>query len=113
MTAEEYVRTETVLMAHQIHHSLEHDEYIAIQITTALLSNNGTERRVVIAMDLCSNSTNIDVEFAKEMGLHIEETGLVETSTFSNLLPQCILTWFLLRCRHSTRKNLSKSRLSQ
>ena len=77
MTAEEYVHTETVLMANQTCHSLEHDEYIAIRTTTALLSHNGIERRVVFAMDPCSNSTNIDKEFAKEMGLHIEATGLV------------------------------------
>ena len=82
MSAEEYVHTEQVLMANQTCHSLEHDEYIAIRTTTALLSHNGKERRVVIAMDPCSNSTNIDEDFAKEMGLHIEEKGLVRNINF-------------------------------
>ena len=82
MTAEEYVHTETVLMANQTCHSLERDEFIAIRTTTALLSHNIKERRVVIAMDPCSNSTNIDKDFAKELGLHIEETGLVRNINF-------------------------------
>ena len=43
---------------------------------------NGKERQVVITMDTCSDSTNIDEEFAKEMGLHIEETGLVRNINF-------------------------------
>jgi hypothetical protein len=82
MSAEEYIRIENVLMANQTCHSVEHDEYIAIRTTTALLSHNGKERRVVIAMDPCSNSTNIDEDFAKEMGLHIEEKGLVRNINF-------------------------------
>ena len=69
-------------MVNQTCHSLEHDEYIAIRTTTALLLHNGKERRVVIAMDPCSSSTNIDEEFAKEMGLHIEESGLVRNINF-------------------------------
>ena len=43
MSAEEYVHTEQVLMANQTCHSLEHDEYIAIRTTTALLSHNGPQ----------------------------------------------------------------------
>ena len=82
MSAEDYIRTEYVLMANHTCHSVEHDEYIAIRTTTALLSHNGKERRVVIAMDPCSNSTNIDEDFAKEMGLHIEEKGLVRNINF-------------------------------
>ena len=84
MTAEEFVRTETVLIANQTCHSLEHDEYIAIRTTTSLLLHNRKERRVVIVMDPCSNSTNIDEELAKEMGLHIEETGLVQLNSISS-----------------------------
>ena len=33
--------------------------------------------RVVIAMDPCTNWTNIDLDFAREMNLKIEETRLV------------------------------------
>ena len=33
-------------------------------------------------MDPCSNSTNIDKEFVKEMGLHIKEKGLVRNISF-------------------------------
>ena len=86
MSAEEYVHTEQVIMANQTCHSLEHDEYIAIRTTTALLSHNGKERRVVIAMDPCSNSTNIDEDFAKDMGLYIEEKGLVRNINFSRII---------------------------
>ena len=64
ITAEEYVRSDTVLMANQTCHTLEQDHYIVIRKTTAILSHNRKERRAVIAMDPCSNSTNIDEDFA-------------------------------------------------
>ena len=82
ITAEEYIHQESVLMAYQTMHSLEEDDYIAIRTTTATISHNGKERRVVIAMDPCSNSTNIDEEFAKEMGLEVVRTGIVRNINF-------------------------------
>ena len=82
ITAEDFIKAETMLMTHQTCHTLRQDEYIAIRTTTAIISHNGKEKRVVIAMDPCSNSTNIDEDFAKEMGLKIEQTGLVRNINF-------------------------------
>jgi hypothetical protein len=60
----------------------ENGEYIAIRTTTALLNCNGERRRVVIAMDPCSNSTNIDEDFARELQLKVEDTGIVRNINF-------------------------------
>ena len=35
-------------------------EYIAIRTNTALINCNGKQKRLVIAMDRCSNSMNIN-----------------------------------------------------
>ena len=85
MLAKEYVRIEEVLMANQTCHSLEYDKYIAIRTTTVLLSHNGKERPVVIAMDPCSNLMNIDEDFAKEWVYTSKKKDWFEISTFSNL----------------------------
>ena len=52
------------------------DNYCAIRTATVLLKSGGKARRVVVAMDPCSNSTNIDADLAKEMGLKVEKTGI-------------------------------------
>ena len=60
----------------------EREDYCAIRTTTVLLTCNGKKRRVVVAMDPCSNSTNIDADFAKEMNLVVEKTGIEREINF-------------------------------
>jgi hypothetical protein len=60
----------------------EREDYCAIRTTTVVLSCNGKKRRVVGAMDPCSNSTNIDADFAKEMSLVVEQTGIEREINF-------------------------------
>jgi hypothetical protein len=81
LTVEEFIHQQ-VLMSFQTCHTQNEDEYIAIRTTTAIVSHGGKQKRVVIAMDPCSNSTNIDSDFAKEMGLTVEEEGIVRNINF-------------------------------
>ena len=81
LTVEEFIHQQ-VLMSFQTCHTQNEDEYIAIRTTTAIVSHGGKQKRVVIAMDPCSNSTNIDSDFAKEMGLTVEEEGIIRNINF-------------------------------
>jgi hypothetical protein len=60
----------------------EREDYCAIRTATVILSCNGKKRRVVVAMDPCSNSTNIDADFAREMNLVVEKTGIEREINF-------------------------------
>ena len=82
MTVEEFVEREHILASFTTGFGEAKDEYVAIRTTAAILTCNGKKRRVVVAMDPCSNSTNIDEDFAKEMGLRVEETGIVRNVNF-------------------------------
>ena len=61
---------------YQTNYTLDAGEYCAIRTATVLLTCGDKTKRFVIAMDPCSNSTNIDEEFAEEMGLKVLQTGI-------------------------------------
>ena len=82
LTVEEYFEQDKIYMANQSFFGRKEGEYIAIRTTTALLTSNGKTKRVVIAMDPCSNSTNIDETFAHEMGLKIDDTGVIRNINY-------------------------------
>ena len=62
--------------------SQELGDYCAIRTATVILTCGNKRKRVLIAMDPCSNSTNIDADFAKEMGLKVEQTGIEREINF-------------------------------
>jgi hypothetical protein len=82
MTVEEFVEREQILASFTTGFGEAKDEHVAIRTTTAMITCNGKKQRIVIAMDPCSNSTNIDEDFATEMGLRIEESGIVRNINF-------------------------------
>jgi hypothetical protein len=61
MTAEEFFEREQILASFTTGFGEAKDEYMAIRTTTAIVSCGGKLRRAVIAMDPCSNSTNIEM----------------------------------------------------
>ncbi len=60
LSIEEFFEQEQILSSFTSGFGEANDEYVAIRTTTALVSCGGKVRQVVIAMDPCSNSTNID-----------------------------------------------------
>ena len=66
----------------QCNYGLEDGEYCAIRTTTVMLTCGPFKSRVVVAMDPCSNSTNIDADFAERMNLKVEETGITREISF-------------------------------
>ena len=56
-----------------IPHELEH---IAIRTVTLEICNGDKRKRVVAALDACANSTNIDADLAKELGLPVLKSGM-------------------------------------
>ena len=61
---------------YQTNFTLESGDYCAIRTATVMITCGNKTKRVVVAMDPCSNSTNIDAEFAEEMGLKVVQTGI-------------------------------------
>ena len=52
------------------------EEYIAIRTVTVEISCGGSKKRVLAALDSCSNNTNIDEALAVEMGLPVVRSGI-------------------------------------
>jgi hypothetical protein len=52
------------------------DDYVSIWTATILITGpTGKPYRCIAALDSCSNSTNIDADLAKELGLRVNQTG--------------------------------------
>jgi hypothetical protein len=52
------------------------DDYVSIRTATILITGpTGKPYRCIAALDSCSNSTNIDANLAKELGLRVNQTG--------------------------------------
>ena len=52
------------------------DDYVSIRTATILITGpTGKPYRCIAALDSCSNSTNIDADLAKELGLRVNQTG--------------------------------------
>ncbi|MGV0986798.1 MAG: hypothetical protein ACOYB2_19805, partial [Limnohabitans sp.] len=61
----------------------EKGDYVAIRTSTLyIIGPDNKRRRIVAALDSCSNSTNIDADLAEELGLRVEKTGLVRDISF-------------------------------
>ena len=91
-------------------------DYCAIRTTTVMLTNNNKKKRIVVAMDPCSNATYIDADFAKEMGLKVEKTGIEREICFlegSAKIKSEIVPFMLspLTVTFNTQSKLSQSRI--
>jgi hypothetical protein len=92
---------EQTLMAHtplQTNFGEVPGEYCAIRTTTVYINCNGKKKRIVVAMDPCSNSTNIDEDFAREMGLKVIQTGVEREINFlerSAKIPSVVVSFML------------------
>jgi hypothetical protein len=79
ITFEEFVGAQTSLPDFSQHSASQYigeDDYVSIRTATILITGpTGKPYRCIAALDSCSNSTNIDADLAKELGLRVNQTG--------------------------------------
>ncbi len=79
ITFEEFVGAQTSLpdiSQHSASQFTGEDDYVSIRTATILITGpTGKPYRCIAALDSCSNSTNIDADLAKELGLRVNQTG--------------------------------------
>jgi len=67
---------------HELYKAYEDEEYISIKTATVELLHGNTRKRVIVALDSCSNSTNIDADLARELGLEVCQSGIIREINF-------------------------------
>jgi hypothetical protein len=78
ITFEEFVGAHTSydISQHSASQYIGEDNYVSIRSATILITGpTGKPYRCIAALDSCSNSTNIDADLAKELGLRVNQTG--------------------------------------
>ena len=91
ITYEEYLQVFESQVREQTHHSAtnfqNNQDYVSIRTATILITGpNGKPHRCLAALDTCSNSTNIDSDLAKRLGLRINATGINREINFMERL---------------------------
>lgn len=81
ITYEDYLQVIQDLDREEAHHSatnfLNDKDYVSIRTATILLTGpDGKSHRCLAALDTCSNSTNIDADLAKKLGLRVNAVGI-------------------------------------
>jgi hypothetical protein len=78
ITFEEFVGAHTPFQdinQHSASQFIVEDNYISIRTATILITGpTGKPYRCIAALDSCSDSTNIDTDLAKELGLRVNQT---------------------------------------
>jgi hypothetical protein len=80
MTFEEFVKAwvpPQEINQHSTFQFLGEDNYVSFRLAIFLITGpTGKPYHCIATLDSCSNSTNIDADLAKELGLRVDQTSL-------------------------------------